>query len=171
MHFFQVKITLCYSKSTDACRYHRGQQLIFDFKLQLFSLLIPSLSSAQCPPLASPPHTSSLHHRITLSPQSSNNTHQHLPPPPTARALAAIIRGGAGLSPVNSTRPWISRASAGPCRPLSLTLTLPSLPGAVSLPLTPQPSLCTSFSLPWPPGSAACPSILPTFPPPSPFQL
>ena len=42
-----------------------------------------------------------------------------LVPPPSR--LPDIIRGGAVLSPVSSIRPWISRASAGPCRPLSLT--------------------------------------------------
>lgn len=83
-------------------------------------------------------------------------THQQAPTSAPAPTLAAIIRGGAVLSPVSSIRPRISRASAGLCRPLSLTLTLPSLAGSISLAFT------SLFHLPWPSGSCSCcPSIHP----------
>ncbi|KAK2825903.1 hypothetical protein Q5P01_020117 [Channa striata] len=61
--------------------------------------------------------------------------------------LAAIIRSCAVLSPVSSIRPWISRASAGPCRPLSLTLTFSCLSGSTSLAPT---TLSSLFHPHWP---------------------
>lgn len=79
----------------------------------------PQFPDHPSPPFLSPDPLST----PSSSPQSWVHTslYQHLPLTPT---LAAIIRGGVVLSPVSSTPPWISRPSARPCRPLSLTLTL-----------------------------------------------
>lgn len=110
--------------------------------------MIPSLSAAL-----------STSHFLSSSPIKQCESSCQTAPTPT---LAAIIRGGAVLSPVSSTRPWISRASAGPCRPLSLTLTLLSLPHYTSLTLTP---LHTPLCLPWPSGlCSCCPIIQPVTP-------
>lgn len=103
--------------------------------------------------LPPPPFYSPLYHPIKQC-KSSRQTAPTSPPTPT---LAAIIKGGAVLSPVSSTRPWISRASAGPCRPLSPTLTPLSLPHYTSLTLIP---LCAPFCLPWPSGSCSCCPII-----------
>lgn len=100
--------------------------------------LIPSPSTVLCPTLnSSPPFYLPLYHSI----KQYKSTRQRAPTSPPTPTLAAIIRGVAVLSPVSSTRPWISRASAGPCRPLSLTLTFLA-PYLYPSPLCAPPSAC-----------------------------
>lgn len=143
----------------------RDHQLIFDLKHQYKQKLYTQQAvTVESITLHSSVSTSRFFPSFLLTPLPPHQTVQErmatsTPPTPT---LAAIIRGDAVLSPVSSTPPWLSRASAGPCRPLSLTLTLPSLPGSTSLPLTP---VCNPFRLPWPSGSCSCcPSIQPVTP-------
>lgn len=105
-----------------------------------------------CPPLTSSPP------RPSTDPiKQHKSARQTAPTSPPTLTLAAIIRGGAVLSPVSSTRPWISQASAGPCRPLSLTMTLLSLPCYTSLTLI---RLYAPFCLPWRSGSCSCCPII-----------
>lgn len=99
--------------------------------------MIPSLSTTLCPPLAYSPHPSPLYHPIKLTSQC-NNSHQPAPAFPSVPTLTAAIRGGTVLSPVRPIQPWISKASAGPCKPLSLTLALHLWP----LPLFAASSTC-----------------------------
>lgn len=88
---------------------------------------------------------------------NSARASQTFPPSSPTPAFAAIIRGGVVLSPVSSTQPWSSKASAGPWRPLSLRLTLPSLPHSTSLTFT---LICAPFCLLWPSGSYSCCPII-----------